>query len=84
MYRINRRAPRIQALVQYLDRGDGICRHFNTETDTCEIFDTRPDICRASKWPATHEYLAEWCERLEKEAYGEEAWEEQYGKTEDQ
>ena len=29
-----------------LSRGDGICRHLNTTTKRCNIYEDRPDICR--------------------------------------
>lgn len=29
-----------------LDRGDGICRHYQQDSHQCSIYDTRPDICR--------------------------------------
>ena len=32
-----------------LDRGDGICIHFNVETKLCKIYDSRPDICNVDK-----------------------------------
>jgi Fe-S-cluster containining protein len=32
-----------------LDRGDGICIHFNEETKLCNIYDNRPDICNVDK-----------------------------------
>ncbi|WP_135458887.1 YkgJ family cysteine cluster protein [Vibrio echinoideorum] len=32
--------------TERLDRGDGICRHLNIENKQCNIYDTRPDICR--------------------------------------
>lgn len=32
--------------TQYLDRGDGICRHYSETDKCCQIYDSRPDICR--------------------------------------
>ncbi|MGF1788833.1 YkgJ family cysteine cluster protein [Photobacterium swingsii] len=29
-----------------LSRGDGICRHLDTVTKRCQIYDNRPDICQ--------------------------------------
>jgi len=37
-------------LTVYLDRGDGICRHHDTDTRLCTIYDTRPDICRVDTY----------------------------------
>ncbi len=31
---------------KHLDRGDGVCLHFNMETNLCSIYETRPVICR--------------------------------------
>lgn len=36
----------LTATYQHLDRGDGVCRHLNTKTNECNIYDNRPDICR--------------------------------------
>jgi len=33
-------------MYKELDRGDGICKHFNVETKLCEIYLERPIICR--------------------------------------
>lgn len=30
----------------FLDRGDGICRYLNLETNLCSIYETRPEVCR--------------------------------------
>ncbi len=32
--------------TQFLDRGDGACRHLNMESNECSIYNKRPDICR--------------------------------------
>ncbi|WP_428479711.1 YkgJ family cysteine cluster protein [Photobacterium japonica] len=34
--------------TRYLDRGDGICRHLNTTSKQCQIYEERPDICRVA------------------------------------
>lgn len=34
----------------YLDRGDGVCRHFNEETNLCLIYHQRPLICRVEEY----------------------------------
>ncbi len=31
---------------KHLDRGDGVCLHFDVETNLCSIYETRPVICR--------------------------------------
>lgn len=32
--------------TKFLDRGDGTCRHYAEDLKSCQIYDTRPDICR--------------------------------------
>ncbi|WP_088707038.1 YkgJ family cysteine cluster protein [Noviherbaspirillum denitrificans] len=32
--------------TQWLDRGDGTCVHLNLTERTCDIYDTRPEVCR--------------------------------------
>jgi uncharacterized cysteine cluster protein YcgN (CxxCxxCC family) len=32
--------------TEYLDRGDGTCRHFCDTTKGCRIYEARPAICR--------------------------------------
>ncbi len=32
--------------TQFLDRGDGMCRHLNMLNNKCSIYEDRPDICR--------------------------------------
>lgn len=39
------RVPELKAL----DRGDGICSKYDTENRQCQIYDTRPDICRVDR-----------------------------------
>jgi Fe-S-cluster containining protein len=38
----------------YLDRGDGVCRHFNDDSNLCTIYDDRPLICKVKE---SYEYL---------------------------
>lgn len=38
----------------YLDRGDGICRHFNESTKLCQIYAERPLVCRVADYYLTH------------------------------
>lgn len=35
--------------TQYLDRGDGACRHYSDAGKQCLIYETRPDICRVDR-----------------------------------
>ncbi|MFV9473433.1 YkgJ family cysteine cluster protein [Advenella sp. RU8] len=32
--------------TQFLNRGDGICKHYHELGRRCEIYDERPEICR--------------------------------------
>lgn len=34
------------AHTEWLNRGDGICRNLNMNTNLCEIYGDRPEICR--------------------------------------
>lgn len=34
---------------KHLDRGDGVCLHFDTNTNLCGIYDDRPIICRVEE-----------------------------------
>lgn len=36
---------RLSTLTDWLDRGDGVCRHFDDEQNTCTIYENRPDVC---------------------------------------
>lgn len=36
-------------LYSDLDRGDGICRYFDTVSKLCTIYDERPDKCNVDK-----------------------------------
>lgn len=33
-------------LTQWLDSGDGVCRHLDRNSNMCLIYDSRPDVCR--------------------------------------
>ncbi len=37
------------AQTRYLDRGDGVCRHYCEVARECGIYDDRPDICRVDQ-----------------------------------
>lgn len=28
------------------DRGDGVCRHLDLDTNECRIYESRPEVCR--------------------------------------
>lgn len=59
----------------FLDRGDGICRHFDITTNLCGIYNNRPLVCRVEDYYKVYlsdEYTweefvrlnLEWCEKL--------------------
>jgi len=39
---------KIEELKDY-DLGNGICKYFDHESNTCQIYDTRPDICKVDE-----------------------------------
>ena len=34
----------------FLDRGDGVCRHFDETTNLCTIYEERPLVCRVEAY----------------------------------
>lgn len=40
--------------TSFLDRGDGICLHFDTNTNLCLIYENRPLVCRVEDFYKTH------------------------------
>jgi len=44
---------KIKELKDY-NLGNGVCRYFNLQTNECEIYDNRPDICRIDKMFRMH------------------------------
>lgn len=53
-------------LYSDLDRGDGVCRHYDIVTHRCQIYDTRPLKCNISAY--YNKYLKSI---MSKEAYYE-------------
>ena len=41
-------------VTQPLDRGDGVCRHFDEATKGCAIYETRPLTCRVDAYYEAH------------------------------
>lgn len=65
----------------FLDRGDGICRHFDEQSRLCTIYETRPLVCRVEDYYVAHlSQVIEWhdfvqanlsiCQDFQKEAAG--------------
>ncbi|MGI2024410.1 YkgJ family cysteine cluster protein [Shewanella glacialipiscicola] len=36
--------------TDFLDRSDGVCRHFDEQTHLCTIYDERPLVCRVEDY----------------------------------
>ncbi len=56
----------MSTLYSDLDRGDGICQHFDTNTLLCSVYDSRPDICNVDKT-----YERYYKDKLSREQYYE-------------
>lgn len=53
----------LSELTQELDRGDGICRHFDDSSLLCRIYDIRPDICRVElQYRNNYAHIYNWNE----------------------
>lgn len=52
--------------TQFLNRGDGVCRHYDASGKACTIYAQRPDICRVEQYYDTHYiHLYRWDEFVE-------------------
>lgn len=69
---------RLSSLTISLDRGDGICRHFDESGNLCSIYETRPQVCNVQSmyekhykndyaWPVFVEINKQSCEVLAKQ-----------------
>lgn len=44
-----------------LDRGDGICRHFDELGNACNIYESRPEICNVSvMYEKSYKNIYDW------------------------
>lgn len=51
----------LSELTNYLNRGDGTCRHFDDSSLLCTIYEDRPLICRVEDYYEKHlSHLYEW------------------------
>lgn len=53
----------LNPLYAALDRGDGVCFHYASETKSCSIYESRPSICRIDEsyvFFASHMKLVEY------------------------
>lgn len=49
--------------TQFLDRGDGTCRHYLPAGKSCGIYADRPDICRVDRlYASRYVHLYSWDE----------------------
>lgn len=52
--------------TSFLNRGDGVCRHFNEEQSLCSIYETRPKICRINiQYESNYKKIYSWDEFVE-------------------
>ena len=52
-------------LYASLDRGDGICCHFDISTNLCRIYESRPKICRVTDMFKAFEGRFSWDEYVD-------------------
>lgn len=66
----------LSSIYEDLHSGDGICFHFNRDSKLCDIYETRPLICRIKEgyeiyfpdnisWSSYLEQTKEACRRLQ-------------------
>lgn len=52
--------------TQFLDRGDGTCKHYDESSKGCSIYEKRPEICRVDKsYELNYKNLYTWDEYIE-------------------
>ncbi|HAY5018302.1 MULTISPECIES: YkgJ family cysteine cluster protein [Acinetobacter] len=44
----------LSELTKHLDRGDGICHHYDLDSKLCSIYERRPEICRIDTFYQKH------------------------------
>lgn len=54
----------LAAETQFLDRGDGTCRHYDAPSKGCSIYAERPDICRVDR-----QYTIRYCQQYSWDEY---------------
>ena len=52
--------PLFHGIYGELDRGDGICRHFDEQKRICRIYEHRPDLCNVRKGYALFKRNITW------------------------
>ncbi|MFZ7307001.1 YkgJ family cysteine cluster protein [Avibacterium avium] len=51
---IGSRRVNLSEQTRFLDRGDGVCHHFNERTNLCSIYQNRPLVCRVKDYYLAH------------------------------
>lgn len=47
--------------TQFLDRGDGCCKHYDDHTQLCSIYTERPSICRVDEqYSLNYQKIMRW------------------------
>ena len=49
-------------ILAQLDRGDGVCRHLDHDTNLCRIYETRPKVCRVPDMFSAFQDRLNWTE----------------------
>lgn len=44
----------LSELTKHLDRGDGICHHYDLDSRLCSIYERRPEICQIDTFYQKH------------------------------
>ena len=44
----------LSELTDFLNRGDGVCRHYDEKSRLCQIYSQRPEICRIDAYYQQH------------------------------
>lgn len=56
----------LAAETRFLDRGDGVCGHYDQLGKACSIYEQRPDICRVDlQFERTYSQQYSWDEFIE-------------------
>ena len=57
------RSVHLSPATEWLDKGNGICRHFDEKTNLCSIYENRPEICRIDlEYEINYQETMSWSE----------------------
>ncbi len=65
-----RQLPLFHGIYDDLDRGDGVCRHFDEQTDLCGIYECRPEMCNVRHSYALFKQHLSWESYVERTTLG--------------